>query len=148
MPGGSQCFFLNTENQLSPQCVPRSVGWLPQVLGVLVATIRCHSPELYRWLSHPNVKSESGHCFLTLGAAVSMTVTAPFTAAGSTITLDDIAGTCRRGRDASNRFRFLLLTGLLYCRTNLRSKADLPNQPIAPHRLLHALLPFDPEIRL
>ena len=51
-----------------------------------------------------------------------MTVTAPFTAAGSTITLDDIAGTCRRGRDAPNRFRFLLLTGLLYCRTNLRRR--------------------------
>ena len=39
-----------------------------------------------------------------------------------------------RGRDASNRLRLLRLTysnGLLFCRTNLRSEAHLPVQPLS-----------------
>ena len=71
---GGQCrvgvrseLFLKHRELLSRQCLPRSVGWLPQVLGVLVATIRCHSPELYRWLSHQNVKSEQRSLFFDVG---------------------------------------------------------------------------------
>ena len=52
--GVSSDFFLNTENYSRQWGQRQSVGWLPQVLGVLVATIRCLSPELYWWLSHPN----------------------------------------------------------------------------------------------
>jgi len=91
--------------------MPRSTAMLNGALHRLLGG--CHRCWAYWWqlygATHPNytggsptrtLNLNSGHCFLTLGAAASMTVTAPFTAAGSTITLDDIAGTCRRGRDA------------------------------------------------